>query len=59
MREDAKGRTGAGSKENCETNKGKQTMNQNERDSAVIVTTICLVAGALLFVLAVIGGLFK
>lgn len=34
-------------------------MNQNERDAAVIVVTICLVAGALLFVLAVIGGLFK
>ena len=34
-------------------------MNQNERDSAVVITTICLVASALLFVLAVIGGLFK
>lgn len=34
-------------------------MNQNERDSAVIVASICLVAGALLFVLAVIGGMFK
>lgn len=34
-------------------------MNQNERDTAVIVASICLVGGALLFVLAVIGGMFK
>lgn len=34
-------------------------MNQNERDSAVVITTIFLVAGALLFVMAFIGGLIK
>lgn len=34
-------------------------MNQNERDSAVIVVTICLFFGAVMFVLAVIGGFIK
>ena len=46
------------SAENFKQNEENQPMNQNERDAAVIVATVCLVAGVLMIVVEVISWMF-